>query len=400
MRREIEETSLGPQNNTPNPMWPSFTFRTSIRAAWSAAVGFFIAFLPLCGRSAGDAETAQDAEVAQAAARVTKWDGPTSGPPAARNKTIVYLSGDLRNGGVLGVANGIREAAEVIGWKLKIIDLGGGSDSAAYPPAISKALELKADGVILAGTQDATKLVEALAPLAKAHVPILAWHNNPVPGPVPSTPVLLNVTTDPLKVARVAARAALSSRGPHAGVVIFTESRYSIAKAKAFAMADVVKQMPGCKLLEICDAPFGGEKNATELADLTRRLLSQYGTEWTHALAINDVYFDHATPVFAVEGLPPESSIVCVSAGDGSVSAYARIQAGLFQTGTVAEPLNLQGWQLVDEMNRVFCGVPLSGYVTPMHYVNAGNIAYDGGPRRRFDPDNDYRDAYRRIWKP
>ncbi len=214
---------------------------------------------------------------------------------------------------------------------------------------------------------------------------------------MPGTPVLLNVTTDPRKVARIAALAALSSRESKAGVVIFTDTRFLIAKTKSDTIREIVAGTPNCEILQVCDVPL--DEAATATPPITRELLAKYGARWTHALAINDLYFDHATPVFAVAGLRADGSINCVSAGDGSVSAYMRIEAGLFQTGTVAEPLNLQGWQLLDEMNRVFSGVPLSGYVTPVHLVTTDNIMYDGGPQRRFDPDNGYREAYRKIWR-
>jgi ribose transport system substrate-binding protein len=88
-----------------------------------------------------------------------------------------------------------------------------------------------------------------------------------------------------------------------------------------------------------------------------------------------------------------------LSAGDGSESAFLRIRAGTFQTGTVAEPLSLHGWQLVDEMNRLLAGERVTGYVFPVHLVTADNIAADGGERRVYDPDNGYRDVYRRIWQ-
>jgi ribose transport system substrate-binding protein len=30
--------------------------------------------------------------------------------------------------------------------------------------------------------------------------------------------------------------------------------------------------------------------------------------------------------------------------------------------------------------------------------VTADNTAYDGGPKNVFDPDNGYRDVYKKIW--
>ena len=87
-----------------------------------------------------------------------------------------------------------------------------------------------------------------------------------------------------------------------------------------------------------------------------------------------------------------------VAAGDGSESAYQRIRAKQYQAVTVAEPLNLQGWQLVDELNRAMAGEGWSKYVSPLHVVTSDNVEFDGGPKNTFDPDNGYRDAYKKIW--
>ena len=36
--------------------------------------------------------------------------------------------------------------------------------------------------------------------------------------------------------------------------------------------------------------------------------------------------------------------------------------------------------------------------MTPVHLVTKENIEFDGGPQNVFDPDNGYRDAYKKIW--
>jgi len=102
--------------------------------------------------------------------------------------------------------------------------------------------------------------------------------------------------------------------------------------------------------------------------------------------------------VFIESGVA-NGAISLLSAGDGSASAFLRIRAGTYQTGTVAEPLNMQGWQVVDELNRLIAGQPVSGFVAPVHLVSGDNISSDGGSRFVYDPDNGYRAAYLRIWK-
>src|SRR5207245_11581868 len=83
----------------------------------------------LGGGGRGDGEEAVAtgrARVEAATAPASTWDGPSSGPKAQAGKTVIYISADQRNGGALGVGNGVTEAAAAIGWTVKVID-GQGS---------------------------------------------------------------------------------------------------------------------------------------------------------------------------------------------------------------------------------------------------------------------------------
>ena len=78
--------------------------------------------------------------------------------------------------------------------------------------------------------------------------------------------------------------------------------------------------------------------------------------------------------------------------------AFERIRGKQFQLATVAEPLNLQGWQTIDEMNRALAGQPASGYVSHVHLFINANIDKDGGAHNSYDPGNDYKEHYKAIW--
>ncbi|MGF6416429.1 ribose transport system substrate-binding protein [Paraburkholderia sp. MM5482-R2] len=332
--------------------------------------------------------------VVDAASRpAAPWNGPRKGPPAQSGKHIAVVTEDLRNGGILGVVDGVLEAAKVIGWRVRIFDSAGAADLRLK--MLANALASHPDGLILAGG-DARALLPALRPFAENNIPIVGWHVAARAGPVPGTPVAMNVATDPLEVARVTALAAIVQSGGHAGVVIFTDSNFRIAQGKADEMAAVVRACSGCTLLEVRDVAISRSREL--VPGTTRALLARYGPRWNCALAINDIYFDYAAPVLTQAGMP-NAAMIMLSAGDGSESAFLRIRTGTFQTGTVAEPLNLHGWQLVDEMNRLFAGAGVTGYVTPVHLVTADNVAADGGDRLLYDPDNGYRDIYRQIWQ-
>lgn len=321
------------------------------------------------------------------------WSGPRTGPRGQAGKHLAVVAEDLRNGGILGVVDGIVEAAKVIGWTVKIFDSGGA------PSLREKTLENawagRPDGLVIVGG-DAHTLLAGLQPFAKRGIPIVGWHVAAKAGPVPGTPVAMNVSTDPLEVARVTALAAIVQSSGHAGVVIFTDSNFQVAQDKAQEMAAVIRTCSGCSLLEVRDVAISHSDESMPAE--TRALLARYGKRWSYALAINDIYFDYAVPVLTQAGIPNDA-MAMLSAGDGSESAFLRIQTGTFQIATVAEPLNLHGWQLIDEMNRLLAGKRPTGYVFPVHLVTTRNVTADGGDRLLYDPTNGYRDVYRHIWQ-
>ena len=358
-----------------------------------AGVGLAILIASGGTAAAQDALSRAQAVVAAATAPASKWDGPTTGPKAAAGKTVIYVAADQRNGGIQEVGDGVKEAGQAIGWTVRVLD-GQGSVSGIHS-AFSQAVALKPDGIVIGGydvVQNAGDIEQASA----AGIRIVAWHGGPKPGPMAEYHVLSNIGSDSARVAKVAADYAVVQSGGKAGVVIFTDSAYAIALAKAKMMQGEIQTVPGCSVLSFEDTPLAD--TSTRMSQLTTSLLQRYGAKWTFTLAINDLYYDFIGPPLISAGRDPSGPPVNISAGDGSNSAYERIRAGQFQAATVPEPLRLQGWQVVDEMNRGFSGQPASGYVAPVHLVTAKNVDLDGGKKDIYDPDNNYRDAYRKIW--
>jgi ribose transport system substrate-binding protein len=346
----------------------------------------------IAGPARADAMADAQAIVAKYAQKVTTWDGPTSGPKAQEGKLIVVLAGDLKNGGILGVTTGVEEAAKAIGWEVKVLD--GAGSIGGRTAAFGQALALKPNGIIINGF-DAVEQAPALEQAKAAGIPIVTWHAGPVIGPDEKTGIFANVSTDAMEVSAAAANWAYVDAKGKPGVVIFTDSTYAIAIAKADRMKETIEKLGGT-VLEYVDTPIA--ETSQRMPQLTTSLLQKYGDSWTHSLAINDLYFDFMGPSLAAAGKSGTDAPINVAAGDGSESAYQRIRAGQFQKVTVAEPLNLQGWQLVDELNRAIAGEKWSGYLSPLHVVTADNVEFDGGPKNTFDPDNGYRDQYKTVW--
>ena len=344
--------------------------------------------------SAALADAMSDAKefVEKYASKQDTWDGPTSGPAAQSGKSIVVLAADLKNGGILGVTKGIEAAAQEIGWTVRVLD-GAGSIS-GRTSAFGQAMALKPDGIVINGF-DAVEQKPGMEAATAAGIPMVSWHAASDVGPVEEVGIFANVTTNAMDVSKAAALWAFMDAGGEPGVIIFTDSTYQIAIDKADRMKEEIEALGGT-VLEYVDTPIA--ETSQRMPQLTTSLLQRYGAKWTHSLAINDLYFDFMGPSLAAAGLKGGDAPINVAAGDGSESAYQRVRDQQYQAVTVAEPLTLQGWQLVDELNRAMAGEAWSGYVSPLHVVTPDNIAFDGGPDNSFDPDNGYRDQYKKIW--
>jgi ribose transport system substrate-binding protein len=257
-------------------------------------------------------------------------------------------------------------------------------------------LALQPDGIIINGF-DAVEQQAALEGVVGAGIPMVAWHPGPKIGCDAPGGIFVKVSTDAMTVSEVAAEWAnedAAASGESIGVVIFTDSTYQIAIDKADRLQETVEAAGGT-VLEYVDTPIAD--TSTRMGPLTTSLLQKYGDSWTHALAINDLYFDFMGPSLAAAGLSPENGPLAGSAGDGSEAAFQRIRSSGYQAITVAEPLNLQGWQLVDELNRAIQGEVCSGYVTSPALVTQEGLE-KLGDTNAFDPDIPYRETYTAIW--
>jgi ribose transport system substrate-binding protein len=331
--------------------------------------------------------------VTKSAASSVPWDGPTTGPKAQAGKTVILISEDQRNGGPLGVSEGVTEAAKVIGWKLTILD--GAGVIANRSAAFGQAIALKPD-VIIADNDDATEQKVNIIKAVNAGIKVLGWHSNVKPGPMEGVPLFTNISTDPTVVAKVAAALAIANAEGKAGVVVFTDATEKISVMKSNAMAANIKECSGCTVLETIDTPLASV--STRIPQMTQSLHQRFGKKWTHSLAINDGFFDFMAPTLRAAGSPGSGPPVNISGGDGSKAAFERIRGDNYQCATVAEPLSLHGWQLIDEANRALAGENWSGYVAPTHLVTKENIGSNGGANNVYDPDNGYREVYKKIW--
>ena len=343
-----------------------------------------------------DAGGAVDAVVEEAKAFVEAqlnasegFGGPVSGPAAVAGQSVVFVASDLTNGGVAAVDQAAGEAAAAIGWDYETIN--GAGTAQGRGDALNQAIALNPDGIILGGF-DANEQATAISEAAAQGIPVVGWHAAADVGPDPDNGLFNNVTTDPLEVSEFAAKLAIAQSEGTAGVVIFTDSQFEIALAKADAIKVEIEKCSGCTVFEVKDTPI--TDTAAQMPAVIVQLLQEYGDTLTHTLAINDGYYGGAAPALRDAGKDPKGPPFNISAGDGDAAAFDRIRSEEFQFATVAEPLFLQGWQIIDELNRALAGEPASDFIAPPALVTNANIT----DADVFDPASGYRDNYTAIW--
>jgi ribose transport system substrate-binding protein len=348
-------------------------------------------------------ETSSDAVVAEAQAALkkaatpsTSWDGPTSGAKAQKvGGTVVFVPQQSSNSGDLGVVNGFKEAAAALGWKVKVID--GGGSQANELAAFEQALALHPIGIAVSSFDPKASEPE-FKKAADAGIPVVGNHTGFNAGTQADAPDLFtNVTSDPATIAKIAADCAIVASNGTAGVTISScGTEVTICVTKEDTMEQEIKKCSGCSVLAKNYYPF--EDASQREGTIATANYQKFGSKLTYMLSVNDIYWDSAIPALKSLGVGPGGPPLMIAAGDGSPTAFKRIRDGQYQIATVAEPLNMHGWQLADELNRALAGDQPSGYVTYPHITTIENVNDEGGKDNTYEPSNGYKDAYKTIW--
>ncbi|WP_186649740.1 substrate-binding domain-containing protein [Fluviispira vulneris] len=317
-----------------------------------------------------------------------KWEGPTSAPPVQMSKKVIFISSDLKNGGVSAIFRSFKNAAENLRWSVQLLDGQGQTES--FIKKFKEALDTKPNAIVLGGFQieeNNPYFIEA----QKNNIILVGWHASEKAGK--TNGLFFNVTTNAHDVAKIAADFVIKESNGKAGVVIFNDNQFEIANAKTKFMKEFISNCINCKFLSVENVLISNAEE--EIPIVILKLNKKYGKKLTHILAINDVYFDNINFSLANIG---RKDIKCVSAGDGSIKALRRIRYGSStQIATVAEPLNSQGWQLVDELNRAFAGKEDSKFISKPILVTKKLL--DKLNDSEIDSELNYEKNYLKIWK-
>jgi len=225
-------------------------------------------------------------------------------------------------------------------------------------------------------------------------IKFVGLHAAGLPGPQPDLNLFVNIQEDPREIGKAEADWAIADSNGTAKVVILTHNEYAIAEVKSMATKAEIEKCGGCKVLDYVNSP--ASEAAQRQPQLTTSWVQRFGLP-LYATSVGDNDWDFAVPVLRQGGVATDQ--VKLIGADGNRSAYDRIRKGdQYQTVTVSEPIELQAWQAIDELNRAFHDQPSSGFVQPPFLVTPDNIHSEGGDQNTFIPSNDYKNHYLQIW--
>lgn len=371
----------------------------SLSAAGTAAVLFAVSQAPIAGSAAGqpaDLDAQQQAAYQSAVAATqertgpqTKWLGPTSGPTAAAGKKIIYVTNDSRNALQVAWGQQMEVAAKRIGWTLTTLD-GQGTVN-GWTAAFTQAIASRPDGIVTAC--DAASIQGPMTSAFDAKIPVVGLHAAALPGPDSNLHLWDNITSSGEEIGKALADYIIADSKGRGRAIILYDAQYAIAKLKAEAMKREFATCSSCTLLDYVNSPLA--EVTTQMPQLASSWVSRYGTPF-YVMTIADYYYDFLVPPLRAGGVKPDD--VKLVGADGTPKAYDRIRNGDYQVATVPEPPGLQGYQAIDEMNRALNGAQPSSFVQPVYVVTKANVDQEGGSSNLFDPTNDYKDQYVKIW--
>ena len=352
-----------------------------------------VALATAIGASAASADdsfvqAAKDATQKRTATQ-TEWLGPTSGPKAAPGKHIVYLSSDQNNALSAQYGQYLKDAAAKIGWEVTVID--GKATAANWITAFNQALSLKPDGIAM--TLQSPSITGPLEAAAAAKIPVVGLHSASVPGPNEQYHLYNNLSSDPAEIGRALVDWAVADSNGTASMIFIGDNIYPISVVKTDAMVEEIKKCTTCKLISNENIPAANV--SAQMAGIMTSWVLKYPKPF-YPLAVGDFWFDFATPALRTGNVSQND--VRLGGADGTPQAYQRVRDGDYQLVTVPEPIEMQAWQAIDELNRAINGQAPSTFVQPVYIVTKANIAEQGGDKNTFTPANNFKDHYLKIW--
>lgn len=319
------------------------------------------------------------------------WKGPTSGPQATTDAvTVVYVSADESYVSFVNWGRGVEEAAKALGWKTVILN-GKGTITGTLQ-AMQQAVSLNPAAIVTSA--DASALQEPIKQAVAQNIPVIGIHATAYPGPDPKLNLFTNISSNPAEIGETQAAYVIAQSDGKAKQLHFLDNSFAIARFKAKAATDPIKNCSGCSFIDMVNIP---------IADQTKRIpavisgiVANHGDGWWGTTCC-DNFYPYIASALRSSGIAPDK--VHLVGSDGPPSAYDMIRKGEYEVATVPEPSTLFGYQAIDAVVRAMAGQPPSNFVQATYLVTKANADAEGGKSNEFIPSNGFACHYMNIWR-
>ncbi len=331
--------------------------------------------------------------VTAAKAYVAKWSTPLAPTisakpfkPVSGKKVGILVCGYIAPP-CLRMADEAEKAAKLLGWTTVRVD--GKLTPPTWTAAMDQLTRQKVDGIIsIVASDQATPSAHVRTAKAKVVVVCVVCANK---GAAPiKNPSAANADADYFGQGVAIANFAIAQTNGKARVAIFDDQLAIPVALRMKGVRATLKKCADCKV--VFDEELGQSQDLlAESRRITDSVLQQHPKG----------ELDFIIPPSDTQAVGPSQSLrankrddVKVIAFDCELASLANIRAGKYEQMCVNTPLAWLGWAGIDQMARIFGGLPASSAQTPYQIITKANAPGPG----KFVEGFDFRGYYAKLW--
>ncbi|MGP3534079.1 sugar ABC transporter substrate-binding protein [Microbacterium sp. RD1] len=334
----------------------------------------------------------------------TEGEPPTSGPPLAEAKKVVFVSCGQASPGCAGPPNEMANIAEQIGWDYQIVD-GALNANNGWANGIRQAIALKPDAIVSHGV-DCASILQPLEEAKAAGIPVFniqaADCDDPKNTDGPGEPLFVNLQfNEDAKTAGAffyqwgqmqAAYVINATQGD--AKIIQTKHTGLFGQYQYEGQMDMLEKCRGCEVVAVVETTGADSAAGGAFEQRFRTTLAQH-PEANAAILNFDSSATQSGLSKAIVDAGRQDSMVVV-AGEGYAPALQLIRENGGLTADPASSARWLAWGTVDTINRFFNGEdPVPQGIGFRMVDKDHNMMPDG---EDYDPPIDFQEVYLKSW--
>jgi ribose transport system substrate-binding protein len=331
---------------------------------------------------------------------------PTSGPPIAKNKSVIFVSCGQAAPGCAGVPNEMGKPAALLGWNYRIID-GQLNANNGWANGVRQAIAAKPDVIVIHG-MNCPDVKQPLEDAKKAGIAVMGLEdvdcNDPLlpggGGPTLFKAAMQYTAKDKTgadyfyRWGADQADYLINATKGHANIIQTVYTSIFGAHQQA-GQDDELKKCPGCKV--VAKISFGASDQTPNgpLAQKFRTVLTQHPE--ANAVMLNfdtDVNTAGLSKAIVDAGSAGKVQVV---GGEGYAPALQLIRQSGGLNAEAAHDGHFMAWGAVDALNRYFNGKPLVPEGVGFRVIDKTHNMMAAG--KDYATPIDYQAKYKALWK-